>query len=160
MKQIRNLLIVLAASLILSGPLGAADIGPELKINRSKGDQCVEPAEVMRRDHMEFLLHKRDETMYKGIRTEKYSLKECINCHANKDEQGDYIPVNAPGEFCQSCHTYTSVKLDCFECHATKPRETAFHPIVTDRMNAYREQHEAPPSKTLLDSIARQGGEQ
>jgi hypothetical protein len=159
-KQIRNLLIVLAASLFMSGPLSAADIGPELKINRSKSDKCVEPAEVMRQDHMKFLMHQRDETMHNGIRTKKYSLKECINCHANKDEQGKYIPVTEPGEFCQSCHAYTSVKLDCFECHATKPRETAFHPIVTDRMSAFREQHEAPRSKTLLDSIARQGDAQ
>lgn len=160
MKQIRNLLIVLAASLFMSGALSAADIGPELKINRSKGDKCVEPAEVMRQDHMKFLLHQRDETMYDGIRTKKYSLKECINCHANKDEQDKYIPVTKPGEFCQSCHAYTSVKLDCFECHATKPRDTAFHPIVTDRMNSFREQHDAPRSKTLLDSIARQGDAQ
>lgn len=160
MKQFRNLLIVLATSLFMSGALSAADIGPELKINRSNGDKCVEPTAVMRQNHMKFLLHQRDETMHEGVRTKKYSLKECINCHANKDEQGKYIPVTKPGEFCQSCHAYTSVKLDCFECHATKPRETAFHPIVTDRMNSFREQHDAPHSKTLLDSIARQGDAQ
>ena len=157
MKQIRNLLIVLAASLIMSGSLSAANIGPELKINRSNGDECVAPTDVMRQDHMKFLMHQRDETMQQGIRDGKHSLKECINCHANKDEQGKYIPVTKPGEFCQSCHAYTSVKLDCFECHATKPRDTAFHPIVTDRMKAFREQHDAPNSKALLDSIASQG---
>ena len=31
------------------------------------------------------------------------------------------IPVNAPGQFCESCHTYAAVKMDCFECHATVP---------------------------------------
>jgi hypothetical protein len=24
--------------------------------------------------------------------------------------------------FCQSCHTYAAVKLDCFECHTNKPQ--------------------------------------
>ena len=149
--------MVLAVTLFMSGPLSAADIGPELKINRSKADQCVEPSDVMRKDHMKFLLHQRDETMYNGVRTKKYSLNECINCHANKDDAGKYIPVTAEGEFCQSCHSYTSVKLDCFECHATKPRDTAFHPIVNDKMKAFRKEHETPNTKQLLNTMHAQG---
>ncbi len=27
--------------------------------------------------------------------------------------------------FCQSCHSYASVKIDCFECHASKPERAA-----------------------------------
>ena len=158
MKQIRNLFILLAMSLVMSGTAIAGDIGPELKINRANGDECVLPADEMRKDHMKHLDHQRDETMHNGVRTKKFSLKECINCHANKDETGKYIPVNAPGEFCQSCHTYTSVKLDCFECHATKPRDTAFHPIVTDKMNAYADEHNAPKTKSMLDTIAVKDG--
>lgn len=155
MKHLRSLLLVLAAALIMSAPASAADpVKPELKINRSKADQCVEPSDVMRKDHMKFLLHQRDETMHNGIRTKKYSLKECINCHANKDDAGNYIPVTAEGEFCQSCHSYASVKLDCFECHATKPRDTAFHPIVTDKLRATREMHTPDNSKKLLDGLA------
>ena len=158
MKQLRNLFILLAMSLVMSGTALAGNIGPELKINRANGDECVLPADEMRKDHMKHLDHQRDDTMHNGVRTKKFSLKECINCHANKDEEGKYIPVNAPGEFCQSCHTYTSVKLDCFECHATKPRDTAFHPIVTDRMKAFADQHDAPKTKSLLGNIAAQGG--
>lgn len=154
MKHLRSLLLVLSAALFLSAPASAADpVAPELKINRSNGDKCVEPTEIMRKDHMKFLLHQRDETMYNGIRTKKYSLKECINCHANKDAAGKYLPVTAEGEFCQSCHSYASVKLDCFECHATKPRETAFHPIVTEKLDATREMHEAPGAKQILDEM-------
>jgi hypothetical protein len=26
----------------------------------------------------------------------------------------------APGDFCVSCHTYAAVRIDCFECHASK----------------------------------------
>jgi hypothetical protein len=139
---------------LTAAPIFAEDLRPELKINRSNGDNCVEPTDVMRRDHMKFLLHQRDETMHEGIRDKKHSLKECINCHANKDEKGTYIPVNAEGEFCQSCHAYSSVKLDCFECHATKPREnTAFHPIVTPGMESYRDVHEQGSTRTLLNNV-------
>ena len=28
-------------------------------------------------------------------------------------------------DFCASCHSYAAVKLDCFECHASKPKATA-----------------------------------
>jgi len=141
---------------MFSTPSFAGDtqsIGPELKINRANGDKCVEPTDVMRKDHMEFLLHQRDETMYDGIRTKKYSLNECIECHANKDEKGKYIPVTAEGEFCQSCHTYASVKLDCFECHATKPRQVSFHPIVNEKMQSFADVH-MRKSSTLLNDIA------
>lgn len=97
--------------------------GPE--IPQARGEQCVEPVEVMRRDHMEFLKHKRDATMYLGVRTEKYSLVGCIGCHAAKGEDGQYIPVDAPGQACSSCHDYTSVSMDCFSCHATIPEENS-----------------------------------
>jgi hypothetical protein len=152
-KYLKAVLLLLVTAVAMTAlPAMADDPGPELKINRSKSDKCVEPTDVMRRDHMEFLLHQRDETMHKGIRTKKYSLKECIECHANKDEEGKYIPVNAEGEFCQSCHAYASVKLDCFECHATKPRQnTAFHPMVSPGMEAYREVHQPGATRTLLN---------
>ncbi len=92
---------------------------PELP--RGKGDACVAPTEVMRRDHMKFLLHKRDRTVYEGIRTPEFSLVKCVDCHVQKSHEGGFIPVDAPGQFCEVCHTYTSVRMDCFECHATKP---------------------------------------
>ena len=93
-----------------------------------KGEQCVEPTPVMRRAHFDFILHQRDETMHKGIRTEQHSLRGCIGCHAVKGESGDYVPVNAPGQFCQSCHTYTAVKIDCWQCHATTPGGDPYAP--------------------------------
>jgi hypothetical protein len=92
------------------------------KVPRGKGERCVEPTEVMRRDHMRFLLHQRDATVHQGIRTTRHSLQECISCHVQRDEgTGRHVPVNAPGQFCSSCHTYAAVRIDCFECHATTP---------------------------------------
>lgn len=88
-------------------------------------ERCVEDTDVMRREHMQFLTHQRDETMHRGIRTDKHSLINCISCHANKDTQNKYIPVNAEGQFCNSCHVFAGVSMDCFQCHATKPRDTA-----------------------------------
>lgn len=88
---------------------------------RGKGEQCVESTEVMRKDHMDFLVHHRDDTVYQGIRTRKHSLKNCVDCHVQENDAGQYIPVNASDQFCSSCHEFASVKLDCFECHASVP---------------------------------------
>ena len=81
---------------------------------------CVEPVEVMRRDHMKFLMHQRDETVLEGERDSKYSLTGCMDCHnpANADEK--VIRYEDPQHFCASCHTYASVNIDCFECHADR----------------------------------------
>lgn len=85
------------------------------------GDSCVEPIDVMRRDHMRFLMHQRDDTVHSGIRGAKHSLVGCINCHAQNNAEGAAIPVNAQGQFCQSCHGFAGVSMDCFECHAGVP---------------------------------------
>ncbi len=92
-----------------------------------KGEQCVESNDFMRRNHMKVLLHHRDETVLEGIRTEKFSLKECINCHAS-EKTGSVAA--SKDDFCVSCHSYASVKIDCFECHSTKPQgSVAMHPL-------------------------------
>jgi hypothetical protein len=91
------------------------------EVPNAKAEQCVEPTEDMRRNHMEFILHQRDETMHRGIRTKKHSLKECINCHVNPDSDGTYPRVSSEKHFCASCHSYASVKIDCFECHSDVP---------------------------------------
>ena len=88
---------------------------------RADGMQCVEPTDIMRKQHMQFLLHQRDLTMRQGIRTEQHSLNQCVECHVQKNNQGEFIPINAPEQFCAACHTFTSVSIDCFDCHATTP---------------------------------------
>ena len=92
--------------------------------------QCVEPTDVMRRDHMKYLMHQRDETVLNGIRTKKYSLTGCINCHAQADKNGEIVRADDPGYFCTECHTYTAVKIDCFECHSDRAAE------VTSRLES------------------------
>ncbi len=86
-----------------------------------KGGKCVEDTDVMRRDHMKFILHQRDQTVHAGIRTEKHSLKNCVNCHASSKTQS----VLGKEGFCESCHSYASVSMDCFSCHTSSPEKNA-----------------------------------
>jgi len=83
-------------------------------------DECVEPVEIMRRDHMKFLDHQRDVTVIDGERDSKYSLVGCMNCHNPASETGEVIRYEDPRHFCADCHAYASVKIDCFECHADR----------------------------------------
>lgn len=78
--------------------------------------KCIAPSEEMRRNHMEMLKHQRDRTLRQGIRGEPASLNGCIECHASKKTGS----VLGKGDFCESCHAYAAVKLDCFECHQPK----------------------------------------
>ncbi len=84
---------------------------PVIKIE--KGAACVAPTEEMRRDHMKMLLHQRDRTVRQGLREPRFSLKNCVNCHASR-ETGSVLGKEG---FCSSCHSYASVSIDCFECH-------------------------------------------
>jgi len=95
---------------------GTNSLGPN-PAKAEKGEQCVEPVDDMRRFHMNYLKHQRDETLREGIRGKKYSLNECIDCHAAKspDVAGGNIRTVKP--FCAECHQFAAVKIDCFECH-------------------------------------------
>lgn len=118
-------------ALLLVLPLAAAGDGEALPFSTlelaepqrhfSATQECVEPEDEMRRNHMEYILHQRDETMHRGVRTRQYALEECINCHASKDDSGEYIRVEDSRHFCSTCHTYAAVKIDCFQCHADVP---------------------------------------
>ncbi len=102
-----------------------------------KGEQCVEPTPDMRANHMKYLLHKRDLTMYDGIRTKQHSLVECINCHATPGEDGQITRIHDDSNqhFCSSCHVAASVKLDCFECHADRPVEAFSESSIESQLN-------------------------
>ena len=86
-------------------------------------EQCVEPTEVMQKEHFGLLYHQRDKTVIKGIRTKEHSLANCIDCHVSYDDNGAALPINSEGQFCQTCHVQTAVNIDCFTCHATVPRD-------------------------------------
>lgn len=88
---------------------------------KGKGDKCVADTDFMRRNHMTMLDHQRDNTVHEGVRTKQFSLKECIACHAVNGPDARPITVKNPKHFCRVCHDYAAVKIDCFECHASRP---------------------------------------
>ncbi|MDA7947084.1 MAG: hypothetical protein MPJ78_06365 [Hyphomicrobiaceae bacterium] len=88
---------------------------------KGKGDACVADTDFMRRYHMTVLNHQRDDTVHNGIRTKQFSLKECIACHAVQGEDARPVSIESPKHFCRTCHDYAAVKIDCFECHASRP---------------------------------------
>ena len=101
-----------------SSGLGAVAIPqPNKPANASN---CVEPVDIMRREHMNFLLHQRDETVLDGERDSKYSLVGCMDCHNPADGAESAIRYPDPEHFCAGCHLYASVNIDCFECHADR----------------------------------------
>jgi predicted CXXCH cytochrome family protein len=101
-----------------------ADDIPRLSMPE-KAQKCVAPVEIMRRDHMKFLLQQRDATVHQGVRTKKFSLSGCINCHAHAGSDGETVRSDSPEYFCTGCHIYAAVKIDCFECHSDKPIDVA-----------------------------------
>jgi len=116
---------ILGIALVLSlSPAYAGDSnGPVIpKATKSAGkDKCVLPVAEMRRNHMNHILHQRDATVHEGIRTKQFSLTECVNCHVPAKPKGQEIRVTSSEHFCNSCHTYTAVSIDCFQCHSDQP---------------------------------------
>jgi len=116
-QMMRFTAAVLAVMLIVAGRADAGEnrvqrvTVPVFKIE--KGEACVAPTEEMRRDHMKMLLHQRDGTTRQGLRELRFSLKNCVDCHASHETDS----VLGKDGFCSSCHSYASVSIDCFECH-------------------------------------------
>lgn len=85
-------------------------------------ESCVESTDVMRRKHMEFIKHQRDDTVHGGIRGSKHSLAGCVSCHVSYDANHAPAPIHNRDEFCGACHAFTAVNLNCFDCHAAVPK--------------------------------------
>ncbi len=114
-----RLAVLAGAAALMAAPSLEAVAGADLpKLERGKAEKCVEDTQFMRRNHMDLLKHHRDETLRQGIRTTKHSLKKCVECHAS-EKTGSVAA--SKDDFCASCHSYAAVKLDCWDCHATKP---------------------------------------
>ena len=135
--SLRGLIIILA--LWASGFSASAQITPGSQA--AELENCVEPTEYMRKNHMDLLFHQRDVTVHEGIRSKQHSLVNCVDCHASADADGSFASVNAPGQFCEGCHSATAVTIDCFECHASRPDREAtipkyWSPLIAGNMSA------------------------
>jgi hypothetical protein len=152
--MIKYSLITLLFSLLLGvyTPTMAADAStdehssgpfiPKAQRRFSEAQGCVEPTEEMRKNHMEYILDQRDATVHEGIRTRQHSLEECINCHVS--DAPDAPRVDSEKHFCNSCHTYASVTIDCFQCHADRPVKSKFQSRLNDGTHYVRT--DTPPA--------------
>lgn len=129
-------------------PLAQASAGgvPKPVIQKGEGDKCVEDTDYMRRNHMKLLNHHRDKTVHEGIRTKQHSLKGCIDCHATPNASGQKT-VLGKDHFCQSCHVYAAVSIDCFQCHSSKPSGNAAVQSVMPAQSANRVNPTASPAR-------------
>ena len=121
-KIIIGLIIFL---LLLSFPIwysmarGQAAEAPELEIV-TDAEECIEPVEFMRAEHMELLnewkhsVVREANRIYVASDGKEYEMSltgTCLDCHSNKEE------------FCDSCHEYAAVEPECWDCHVI-PGET------------------------------------
>jgi hypothetical protein len=89
----------------------------DLSVDQAHGDktaQCVEPTEYMKASHMQLLQEWRDAVVRDGaseyvngfgVLTEMSLDNTCLSCHSDHSK------------FCDSCHNYTGVTMDCWNCH-------------------------------------------
>jgi len=108
---------------------------PKAKKKYNEETICVEPVAEMRKDHMSYIMHQRDDTLRKGIRTKQHSLKECIDCHNAPAEDGKVASASESEHFCSTCHTYVAVQIDCFSCHSDKPENTQYRHKISANDN-------------------------
>ena len=103
--------------------LGKAAPAPELELTEvaKKAEKCVRETDYMREEHMQLLDEWRDRVVREGQRLyvnpdqhKAYYMSlsnTCLDCHSNKEE------------FCDRCHTYSSVDPYCWDCHIDNPKE-------------------------------------
>jgi hypothetical protein len=117
------LVLAVVGALFAASAAWAEEVG-DFVLPSSKAasaERCVEPTEFMRRSHYEVIRHQRDTTVYGGVRSTKHSLAGCVGCHVGYDNESQPVAVNDEGQFCNACHEYAAVTMNCFDCHATVP---------------------------------------
>ena len=150
-RQFAKHLVILVGLTALPMLSNAGELGPvppKAKMNVSDTTECVEPVGVMRKNHMEFLKHKRDETMREGVRTKNHSLVECIDCHVTPNDKGEYARIGDNGHFCSSCHNYAAVNVDCFDCHSDLPEGASNKMHTLNKQNPHHNDLAASGSLT------------
>lgn len=98
-----SVLMVVLLSVWMVAPLSVWANPPQPE--KAQRGPCVRDADWMRRNHMDFLKDKREETVREGIYVKSESFQSCASCHPSRER------------FCDRCHAYVSVAPNCFECH-------------------------------------------
>jgi len=148
LRQTAILVSALVGMTIMSS--SAIADSPSLKINEPSDEtlQCIHPEDEMRRNHMKYILHERDETMHEGVRGEAGSLAACIDCHVEPAENGEIPSIESKDHFCNGCHQYAAVQIDCFQCHADRPQK------FIDRSGHGSSEHSSSIKQQLMQTLA------
>jgi len=154
--------ILTSLMLLLGASLSACDSKqpPELMkaVTQFKSDEIRDGhIKNMRKNHMDELLHKRDETVINGIRTKKHSLKACINCHVPEQHNGKVLRHTDSEHFCSTCHGYVAAQLDCFQCHVDHPnkaKDKQASKVAPNDATHASVQLDAPSMKHMPSTIA------
>ncbi|MCB1519934.1 MAG: hypothetical protein KDJ37_05080 [Hyphomicrobiaceae bacterium] len=149
----KRLLTVVAIAIAITGAMTPVIAGPPQPA-KGRGDKCVADTEWMRRNHMTALHHKRDDTVHEGVRTKTFSLTGCIDCHQVAGTDGRAVTVADPKHFCRTCHDYTAVSVDCFQCHASRPGD----PVTTGSADSGHHPPGAAADIAALDRYLKEVG--
>ena len=128
---------------------------PKAQRRFSEEQACVEPIADMRTNHMEYILDQRDATVHEGIRTKQHSLVECINCHVS--DAPDAPRYESEKHFCNSCHTFAAVSIDCFQCHADRPVKSKFQSRLNDATHYVRTDSSPATPSSEQQQLASEG---
>jgi hypothetical protein len=138
-SKLAQLPLLLTFFLLASAGLTACDSEPPELMKATEQFDSDETRDqhiaFMRKNHMDALIHKRDQTMYEGIRTKKNSIKACINCHVPAEYEGKPLRHTNSKHFCSTCHGFVAAQLDCFECHTDQPQVTQMSSLPQDEIH-------------------------
>ena len=120
MTGLRHIFLATLFALFAAVPAVAGGV-PMPAIPAAKGTHCVRPVVWMRQNHMTLLMQVRYEAVHEGIRNKDESLPGCLSCHVSKLADGSYPAATSKKFFCNACHAYAGVSIDCFSCHTSRP---------------------------------------
>jgi len=123
MTRFLRLIYVMIGLTLLSTTAVAETPFPTIHEPTDESLKCIQPEDEMRRNHMNYILHERDETVHEGVRNEPGSLAACIDCHVEPNANGEIAGIESKEHFCTACHQYAAVQIDCFQCHADRPQK-------------------------------------
>ena len=148
MTRFLRLIYVMIGLTLLSTSAVAETPFPTIHEPSDESLKCIQPNHEMRRNHMKYILHERDETMHEGVRGEPEGLSACIDCHVQPNENGEIPGIESKEHFCNGCHQYAAVQIDCFQCHADRPQK------FIDRSGHGSSGHSSSIKQQLLQTLA------
>ena len=129
----RFLALIAVLTGLAAAPALAGDLSSLMPVVPKASGDAHPVEENWRKNHMEYMKHDRDMALREGETEIGASLGQCFDCHAVKDEAGDYVTYEeSEKHFCRACHDYAAVKVDCFMCHRSTPSQTDHAAVGTE----------------------------